>query len=256
MMSELAIERPEYGNWVSTKFVLVPAVLGLLFGALAFLVPVLAVVAAIFLLCSLYFAYARYLFSTRGGDIQAKIQDLVLDRLADWDGVGKVLDIGCGNGPLTIQIARRYPKAEATGIDYWGQAWEYSKGICDRNAEIEGVAARVAFERASASSLPYDDGAFDVVVSNLVFHEVRDVKDKNALIREALRVVRQGGWFVFQDLFMWKQVYGEVDELLETIKSRGIREVEFVDTSDSEFIPAALKLPFMLGTVGILHGRK
>jgi SAM-dependent methyltransferase len=256
MMSELAVERPKYGNWVSTKFVLVPGLLGLLFGSLAFLVPILASVAAIFLLCSLYFAYARYLFSTRGGHVQAKIQDLVLDRLAHWDGIGKVLDIGCGNGPLTIQIAGRYPKAEATGIDYWGPAWEYSKGVCDRNAEIEGVAARVAFERASASSLPYDDGAFDVVVSNLVFHEVRDVKDKKELIREALRVVRQGGWFVFQDLFLWKQVYGEVDDLIEMARSWGIREVKFVNTSDSEFIPAALKLPFMLGTVGILHGRK
>jgi SAM-dependent methyltransferase len=256
MMSELAVETPVYGNWVSTKLVLVPGVLGLLFGGLALLVPVLAAFAAIFLLCSLYFAYARYLFSTRGGDIQARIQDLVLDRMADWDGVGKVLDIGCGNGPLTIQIATRYPQAEATGIDYWGQAWEYSKGVCDRNAEIEGVAERVVFERASASSLPFDDGAFEVVVSNLVFHEVRDVKDKEELIREALRVVSQGGWFVFQDLFLWKQVYGEVDDLIERIRSWGIREVEFVNTSDSEFIPAALRLPFMLGTVGILYGRK
>jgi hypothetical protein len=51
-------------------------------------------------------------------------------------------------------------------------------------------------------------------------------------------------------------VYGEVDDLVETIRSWGIREVEFVNTSDSEFIPAALKLPFMLGTVGILYGRR
>ena len=76
------------------------------------------------------------------------------------------------------------------------------------------------------------------------------------LIKEALRLVRKGGWFVFQDLFLWKRVYGEVDDLLETIRSWGIETVEFVDTSDSDFIPKALKLPFMLGTVGILCGRK
>ena len=44
--------------------------------------------------------------------------------------------------------------------------------------------------------------------------------------------------------------------MLETIRSWGIETVEFVDTSDSDFIPKALKLPFMLGTVGILYGRK
>jgi len=76
------------------------------------------------------------------------------------------------------------------------------------------------------------------------------------LINEALRVVKKGGWFAFQDLFLWKRVYGETGELLETIKSWGIETVEFVNTSDSDFIPRVLKLPFMLGTVGLLHGRK
>jgi len=252
----LATEKADYGNWVSSRLVFAPGVLSLLFGGLSFWLPVLSVVAVIFFLCFLYFAYARHLFSPRGGNIQARIQNLVLDHIVGWDGVGKVLDIGCGNGPLTIQIAKRYPQAEAIGIDCWGKAWEYSKRVCDRNAAIEGVAERIAFERASASSLPFDDEAFDVVVSNLVFHEVRDVRDKKKLIKEALRVVRKGGWFVFQDLFLWKQVYGEVDDLLETIRSWGVETVEFVDTSDSDFIPKALKLPFMLGTVGILFGRK
>jgi SAM-dependent methyltransferase len=250
-----AAEKTEYGNWVSARIVFAPAALSFLFGGLSFLVPALGVVALIFFLCFLYFAYARYLFSPRGKNIQFRIQALLLDRLIGWEGVGKVLDIGCGNGPLTIQIAKRYPQAEAVGIDYWGTAWDYAKSLCDRNAEIEGVANRVSFERASASSLPFEDGAFDVVVSNLVFHEVRNVKDKKKLIKEALRTARKGGWFVFQDLFLWKRVYGEVDDLLETIKGWGIEKVEFVDTSDSDFIPRTLKLPFMLGTVGILYGR-
>jgi len=89
-----------------------------------------------------------------------------------------------------------------------------------------------------------------------VFHEVRDVRDKNKLIEEALRVVKKGGWFVFQDLFLWKRVYGDLDDLLETIKDWGIETVEFIDTSKSDFIPKSMKLPFMLGTVGILYGRK
>jgi SAM-dependent methyltransferase len=255
-VSELAAEKADYGNWVSTKLVVVPGVLSLLFGGLAFLLPVLAVVAAFFFLWFLYFAYARHLFSPRGGDIQAKVQELVLAHMTGWDGTGEVLDIGCGNGPLTIRIAKRYPQAKVIGIDYWGTAWEYSRGVCDRNAGIEGVAERVIFERASASSLPFDDEVFEMVVSNFVFHEVRDVRDKKTLIKEALRVVKKGGWFVFQDLFLWKQVYGEVDELLERIRGWGIETVELVDTSDSDFIPKALKLPFMLGTVGILYGRK
>jgi SAM-dependent methyltransferase len=255
-MSESIPEKADYGNWVPSKFVLVPAVLGLLLGGLSLLLPVLGILAVIFLLCALYFAYARYMFSPGGGDIQTKVQDLVLDHISGWDGVGKALDIGCGSGALTIRIAKAYPQAGVTGIDYWGSSWEYSQRVCDRNAEIEGVAERVTFQRASAALLPFDDGAFDLVVSNLVFHEVRDVRDKKILLKEALRVIKPGGWFVFQDLFLWKQVYGPIDELLATIKGWGIESVEFANTSESGFIPKALKLPFMVGTLGILFGRK
>ena len=118
------------------------------------------------------------------------------------------------------------------------------------------MAERVVFQKANASALPFDDGAFDVALSNLVFHEVSGVRDKKNVLKEALRVVKKGGRFAFQDLFLWKRVYGEVDDLLRTIRSWGIERVAFVNTSDSEFIPKALKLPFMVGTMGILHGRK
>jgi SAM-dependent methyltransferase len=255
-VNEPAAEKADYGNWVSEKLVFIPGLLTLLFAALSFLVPVLGVVAIILFICFLYFAYARYHFSTRGRNIQARIQDLVLDRIGDWDGRGKVLDIGCGNGFLTIQIAKKYPQAEVIGMDYWGKGWEYSKRTCDLNAEIEGVSGRVIFMRATASSLPFEDEAFDLVISNLVFHNVMEVRDKKKLIEEALRVVRQGGWFAFQDLFLWKRLYGEVDDLLGTVRSWGIETVEFVDTSGSDFIPKMMKLPFMLGTIGLLYGRK
>jgi SAM-dependent methyltransferase len=89
-----------------------------------------------------------------------------------------------------------------------------------------------------------------------VFHEVGDTKDKRELIREALRVVRKGGRFAFQDLFLWERIYGKPDDLLAAVRSWGVTKVEFIRTCDADFIPAALKLPFMMGTIGILHGEK
>jgi len=254
-MDKSLVGKPDYGNWVSKKFLYLPGAISLLFWVISLAFPALMVVAAIFLLVALYFAYARYRFSLAGGNVQSRIQELVLQHL-DWNGKGKGLDIGCGNGPLTIQLAQKYSDAHITGIDYWGKQWEYSKTICERNAKIEGVPERVFFQKASASALPFDDGAFDMAVSNLVFHEVSGVRDKKDVIKEALRVVKKGGSFAFQDLFLWKRIYGEVDDLLQAIRSWGIKRVDFVDTSDSEFIPKALKLPFMVGTIGILYGEK
>jgi SAM-dependent methyltransferase len=255
-MATTSEQKVQYGNWVSTKLILVPTVLGLIFGGLAFLFPILGVLGGFFLAWAIYFAYAYRQFSPSGGDIQTKVLDLLLQHMEDWDGKGRVLEIGCGNGPLSIRIAKRFPQSEVIGIDTWGTAWEYSMAVCEKNAVIEGVADRVRFERGSAASLPFDDETFDIVVSNFVFHEVRNVRDKSELIQEALRVIKQGGRFVIQDLFLWKQVYGEAEDLLETIWSWGTASVTLLDTRHSDFIPKALKLPFMLGTMGILFGRK
>jgi SAM-dependent methyltransferase len=244
-----------YNNWVSAKLIYGSAVLSALFLGLSFLHLAFLIGAVPFLVTLVYFAYARHAFSPRGGNIQAKLWEVVLDRL-DWDGKGQALDIGCGNGPLTVALAQRHPDGHATGIDTWSQTWDYSQTACERNAEAAGVAERTDFQRASASDLPFEDGIFDAAVSNFVFHEVSDAKDKRALVKEALRVVKKGRRFAFQDLFLVKGLYGEIDDLLETIKGWGIAEVAFVDTSASDFIPAALKLPFMVGKVGIVYGTK
>jgi len=247
--------KAEYGNWVSKRIIFLSGFSGFVFLGLGLMFWVLIIPAVLFLLVSVYFLYVRYQFSPQGGNVQDHIWSLVLANL-DWDGEGRALDIGCGNGALAIKLAQKYPKAQIFGIDYWGKNWEYSKNACERNARIEGVSERVAFQKANASSLPFDDGYFDAVVSNFVFHMVGKAKNKREVVREALRVVKKGGEFSFQDEFLLKPLFGDIDDLLETIKSWGIGKAEFVQTRDAEFIPRALKLPFILGTIGLIRGEK
>ena len=59
-----------------------------------------------------------------------------------WDGRGRLLDVGCGAGALTIRCAKKYPEACCVGIDYWGIKWDYSQRMCQHNAEAEEVARR------------------------------------------------------------------------------------------------------------------
>jgi hypothetical protein len=69
-------------------------------------------------------------------------------------------------------------------------------------------------------------------------------------------VVRKGGKFAFQDPFLLKQVYGDMGDMVSTTKSWGITKMEFVETRNEPFIPAALKLPFIVGKIGIIKGQK
>jgi SAM-dependent methyltransferase len=248
-------QKPDYGNWVSKRFIYVPFVIGLVFFVSTFLFLFLVIPAVLFFWLTAFFAYAHYKFSPTGGNVQSHVWESVLAHL-DWNGEGQALDIGCGNGALTIKLAQKCTKARVIGIDYWGKKWEYSKKSCERNAKIEGVSERVTFQKASAVSLPFDDGHFDAAVSNFVFHEVSDAKDKRDVIREALRVVRKGGAFAFQDEFLVKQFYGNPHDLIAIIRSWGVSKVEFVQTRDADFIPRALRLPLLLGTMAIIAGEK
>jgi SAM-dependent methyltransferase len=254
-MKKSSLKSPNYGNWVAKKFIYIPGVIGMLFMGLAFLFPILLILSGLFLLMAVYFAYARYLFAPWGKNVQEQIRAQLFAH-TDWDGDGQALDIGCGNAAISIELAKKYPQASVIGIDYWGKGWNYSQNACERNAQIEGVGERVTFQKASASKLPFPDGYFDVVVSNLTFHEVAGATDKRGLIQEALRVVKKGGVFVFQDLFLIEPMYGKMDNLLDTIRSWGISRIEFIETRNAPFIPWALKFPFMLGTIGMLAGTK
>ncbi len=253
--SSPANAKADYGNWVSKALIWYPGLLAVMFLLLSFSSRYFLSVAMLFLFMAAYFAYAYRQFSPEGKDIQTKIRQFVLDRL-EWDGEGTALDIGCGNGALAVRLAKKYPGAQVTGIDYWEGKWDYSQAACEKNAAIEGVADRTSFKKASAAELPFADGTFDAAVSNFVFHEVKDAKDKRDVVKEALRTVKKGGYFAFQDLFPNKGLYGNIDEMLEEIKGWGVDDVRYVNTSNADFIPGPLKLPFMVGSIGIIYGRK
>jgi len=254
-VSKQTSEKPDYGNWVSKRLIYFPGALALIFTALSFWSQLFIIFPVIFLIIMVYFSYAYYRFSPAGGDIQSQIREFVLNKLV-WDGKGSALDIGCGNGALVTRLAKKYPQASVTGIDYWAGKWEYSQKACERNAEIEGVAGRTTFRKASAAALPFQEEMFDAAISNFVFHEVEDARDKREVIREALRVIKKGGVFAFQDLFPVRRLFGGIDDLLATVKGWGVQEVSFINTSNADFIPAALKLPFMVGSIGIIYGKK
>jgi SAM-dependent methyltransferase len=244
-----------YGSWVSWRITFIPTVLALVCFVFCLLSLYMIIPGVFLLLITCYFLYARFLFSPNGRNIQEQIHGLVLEHL-HWDGQRTLLDIGCGSAALTISLAKKYPTCTVVGTDLWGKKWEYSQKTCEHNAEMEGVGQRIKFQKASASSLPFEDGHFDAIVSNLVFHEVRDARDKLIPLREAFRVLRQGGKFALQDLFLEKRIFGEPDDLCKTISSWGIGKITLIKTRDSAFIPWLLKPPFMVGTLALLTGEK
>lgn len=94
----------------------------------------------------------------------------------------RVLDVACGNGNATLAAARRF--ARVTGADYVPTLLDRGRA----RAAAEGLA--VDLREADAEALPFETGAFDVVLST---YGVMFAPNHAAAASELLRVCRRGG---------------------------------------------------------------
>jgi ubiquinone/menaquinone biosynthesis C-methylase UbiE len=90
-----------------------------------------------------------------------------------------ILDVGCGKGFLLYEFTQVLPRARVAGIDISRYALENAKQEI-RSSLIEGTAAQ----------LPWEDHAFDFVVSINALHNLYNAELWSAL-REIERVGRQ-----------------------------------------------------------------
>lgn len=171
-----------------------------------------------------------------------------------FDGKGTLLDVGCGSGALSIRAALTWPEAQVTGIDYWGVAYGYGQPMCEKNAASEGVATRCRFQHGDAHQLEFPDDTFDAVVSNYVYHNITGA-DKQALLRETLRVLKPGGVFALND-DMKPRMYGDMEAFAQDLREAGFQEVRLVDTATEVFGSQRRAAMMMLGESRMLVGRK
>ncbi|MET0784041.1 methyltransferase domain-containing protein [Leifsonia flava] len=103
-----------------------------------------------------------------------------------------VLDLGCGPGTITVDIARRVSPGRVVGVDVAPEIVAQARGL-----GIDNALANADFLVADAYALPFDDGTFDVVHAHQTLqHLVRPVD----ALSEALRVLKPGGLLAVRDV--------------------------------------------------------
>lgn len=136
-----------------------------------------------------------------------KLQYPVILRMLDPLPNESILDIGCGNGELVCEIAK---KAKCLGVDLVG----------GRRKNIAST-KNAGFQIADAEGLPFEDGSFDKVILSSVLQMVNN--DKNVL-RESRRVLKHNGtmilsipldYLIIRRLYMLKgAIFGRIRRLL------------------------------------------
>lgn len=126
--------------------------------------------------------YEQYLgsllFQPFAEDLAARLKGIVR---------GRVLETAAGTGIVTRMLAKMLPPETAI------VATDLNQAMLDM-AQTKLQASNVTWRQADAQTLPFEDGSFDAVVCQF---GVMFFPDKQAAFREALRVLRPDGLFLF-----------------------------------------------------------
>ncbi len=102
----------------------------------------------------------------------------------------RILDIGFGTGFPLIEIAQRFgPSASVFGIDPWESATQRAKEKID----LMGI-ENISLLNGYAERLPFPDGHFDLIVSNM---GLNNVADQLQVMKECFRTAKTGSQMVF-----------------------------------------------------------
>jgi arsenite methyltransferase len=117
-----------------------------------------------------------------------------------------ILDVACGTGFPLFELAQMYgASCQVTGVDIWqqGLARARSKAHVYRCPTVQ-------IQEADASQLPFANGTFDLIVSNL---GVNNFSDPAAVLAECFRVAKPGARLVLTTNPM-----GHLSELYEVFR--------------------------------------
>lgn len=115
------------------------------------------------------------------------------ERFPDLRAPARILDLGCGVGIHSQAIAREFPQAEYHGVDVAAGLLRFGHLI----AEERGIP--IHFHQRDAAHCGFEDASFDLVLSNILFHETNSARLPQ-ILRECRRVLRPGGAMLHMDV--------------------------------------------------------
>ncbi|AKB33360.1 SAM-dependent methyltransferase [Methanosarcina siciliae HI350] len=107
----------------------------------------------------------------------------------------KILDIGCGFGKISFELASK--GYAVTGIDINSEAIRFSNIAATSLEHDQKKEGRADFKVGNASNLPFHDSSFDFAVMQAFLTTVPDPRARKRIIQEAFRVLKPGAFLYF-----------------------------------------------------------
>ncbi len=119
----------------------------------------------------------------------------------------RILDMGCGVGHNTVPLAAAFPDAHVTGIDVGAPLLRYA------HLRAEGLGHAVHFMQDDAEHTQFEDGSFDLVVSQIMLHETSNAAAAR-IIAESRRLLRPGGVAVHLEVPLRAEEGDDFDQVM------------------------------------------
>lgn len=126
-------------------------------------------------------------------DLDKTWRKRALRYITDLKGEGDILDIACGTGDFSIEIAKHGSELDVTGLDL-------SEGMLDvmrQKLAKEGLEPRVRTMQGNAECMPFSCNSFDRVT---IAFGIRNFEHREKALKEILRVLKPGGRLVILEL--------------------------------------------------------
>jgi len=138
----------------------------------------------------------------------------------NWTGNEQVLDVGTGKGLLMIGAAKRLTTGKSTGIDIWNAEDLSGNNIANtlKNVEAEGVSDKISILNENVMNMSFANESFDVILSNMVIHNIYNKDGRKTACQEIARVLKPGGVVIISDYKHVKQYYANFKQLGLTAK--------------------------------------
>jgi ubiquinone/menaquinone biosynthesis C-methylase UbiE len=111
-----------------------------------------------------------------------------LDRVADARPGGRVLDLGCGTGVVSLPLAKR--GFDVVGIDHSPEMLELAR------QKLTAAGVEATFETGDVRALRFGDAEFDCVTIQGLLHHLEEL---DSCLAEMVRALRPGGFFYISE---------------------------------------------------------
>jgi len=153
-------------------------------------------------------------------------------RLGDDNGeLIDVLDVGTGTAQIPVTLCDQHSAFRVMAIDMAINMLD----LAVYNVQASSSFDRIQLDQADAKDLGYEDGMFDVVISNSIVHHIHSPKQ---CVAEMLRVLKPGGAIFVRDL-MRPDDMATLETLVQTYAGD---ETEYCQQLFNQSLHAALTL--------------